>query len=598
MFTIIQKSIGRLLLFLYLPFMIDSFFYAKIWVAILLIVSLSCQTDAPVLSNTITIRLASEPEQVDPLLARTLADRQLSELLFLPLLDYDPQTLEMVPVLAEDFPSIKKITDGLYSGGTAYDFTIRAAARWDNGDPVTAKDYIFTFKTLLHPNVNAAPFRAYFNFLKAIEPDPDNPKKFRVITDRPYILALEALGSIGIYPAYHYDPGQVLEKIKMGDLTDSERADSLVKNNASFAAFAADFNNKKTTSTVGGSAYQLTAWTANQQLILQKKENHWTNSTSDLPDYLRTIPDKLIFKIIPDINSAISLLQSEKLDVLTDLPSGQIPTLQEELVDHYNFYTPKKLVYYYIGINGNQPYLNQPDTRRAVAHLVEVDFIIKNLFAGYAQRTIGPIHPSKSYYNTGLAPIEYDPAKATQYLEKQGWEMAANGILYKKINGKNMPLRLRYAYHASNQTAEEVGILLQKSARAIGIEVIPEAMEIKSLLTAYRQRDYDLIYLKWTVPSGLDDLRQIWHSTGNVAGGSNRTGFGDAVSDEIIDKIRVSYSPKIRKELYFRIQNIIYQEQPYIFLYTPLERMAIHKRFKMKPTAHYPGYTITQFNVR
>lgn len=573
------------------------FSYAKVWVVLFLVFHIHCKTDHPVHTRTASIRLASEPEQADPLLARTLADRQLNQLLFLPLLDYDPQTLELVPVLAENLPVVIPITEGQWTGGTRYDFTIREAARWDNGDPVTAQDYIFTFKTLLHPGVNAAPFRAYFNFLKDVKTDPDNAKKFQIITDRPYILALEALGNIGIYPAYHYDPGQVLEKIKIADLADPERANTLIEKDGAFAAFAESFNNKKPANTIGGSAYQLREWKANQELILQKKENHWTDTTPGLPEYLKAIPDKISLQVIPDINSAISLLQAEKLDVLTDLPAEQFSDLQTSLSDKYQFFTPKKLVYYYIGINGNQSHLNTPETRKALAHLVDVEFIIKQLLSGYAQRTIGPIHPSKTYYHPGLHPVEYDPEQSAQLLIAQGWKMGAAGILEKNIAGKNIPFRLRYFYHAANQTAEEAGILLQKAAKKAGIEIIPEAMEIKALLTAYRQRDYDLIYLKWTVPSGLDDLRQTWHSSGNVAGGSNRTGFGNAASDQIIDKIRVSYSPKIRKELYFRIQEIIYQEQPYIFLYTPLERMAIHKRFKMEPTALYPGYCISRFGT-
>ena len=544
--------------------------------------SIQCRQNTQVVkTDTIMIRLAAEPEQVDPLLARTLADRQLNNLLFLPLLDYDPQTLKLVPILARTLPVVDSIKSGPWQGGIRYQFTIRPNATWDNGTPVTAKDYIFTFKTLLNPGVNATPFRIYFNFLKDIVVDPNDPKKFSVYTDRPYTMALEALGSIGLYPEYHYDANQLIKNIPITDLTDTDRADSIYQNTIALQEFAEKFNNKNPHQTIGGSAFEITQWNTNQQIVLTKKKQHWTE---DIPS-LQSFPDQLIYKIIPDVNSALSLLYNQKLDVMTGIPPIQFESIKRELNENYNFYTPQKLSYDYIGINGNQSFLQEVNVRRALAHLVDVEQIISEIWNGQAERTIGPIHPAKSYYHQKLLPISFDPSQANTLLNKSGF-----GV------GKEQ-LQLRYFYNIKNEKAAEIGLLLKKAARAINVEILPTGMEIKALLTAYRQRQYDLIYLTWTSPPGLDDLRQTWHSSSNVAGGSNRTGFGDKASDQLIDEIRISYNRKNQKELYLRIQEIIYQNQPYIFLYTPLERMAIHHRFSMEPTPLYPGYKIGRFNL-
>ncbi len=548
-------------------------------ILLLCCISIQCKRDSSsVDKNTVTIRLATEPEQVDPLLARTLADRQLNNLLFLTLLDYDPQTLELIPILAEMLPTVDSITNGPWQGGMRYQFTIRRDATWDNGSPVTAADYIFTFKTLLNPGINAAPFRIYFNFLKDIIADPIDPKKFTVITDRPYVMALEALGTIGLYPEYYYDKNQLTKNILITDLTNAGRVDSIYQNTIELQNFAEAFNNKSPHKTIGGGAYQITEWIANRQIVLAKKTPHWTEKIPALTAH----PNQLIFKIIPDINSALSLLQSQKLDVLTGIPPDRFTSLKESLKANYNFYKTPKLSYDYIGINGNQEQLADVKVRRALAHLLDVNAIITEL-GNDARRIIGPIHPAKSYYHSGLGPIKFDIMRADSLLNQSGF------------GTKNKPLQLRYYYNIKNEKAAEIGLLLEKMARVVNIKIIPMGMDIKALLTHYRRRDYDLIYLTWTTPPGLDDLRQAWHSSGNVAGGSNRTGFGDKISDQIIDQIRISYDSKTRKELYLRIQEIIYQAQPYIFLYTPYERMAVHKRFSMYPTARYPGYTISEF---
>ena len=553
-------------------------------IAILLCLgSIQCKrATSTIEAGTVMIRLAAEPEQVDPLLARTLADRQLNNLLFLTLLDYDPQTLELLPVLAETIPTVDPILSGTWQGGIKYQFTIRKDATWDNGSPVTAADYIFTFKTLLNPGVNAAPFRIYFNFLKDIIADPLDPKKFTVFTDRPYAMALEALGTVGIYPEYFYDKDQLTENIPITDLTDTKRVDTMYQNTKALQIFAKQFNDKNPQQTLGGSAYKISEWITKQRIVLTKKKQHWTEKIPSLS----SLPNQLIFKIIPDANSALSLLYNQELDVLTGIPPSRFETLKKELATDYHFYTPPKLSYDYIGINGNQDRLANPNVRRALAHLVDVEEIISEIWNGQAQRTIGPIHPSKPYYHQELPPILFDPVHADSLLANAGF------------GSDHATLQLRYFYNIKNEKAAEVGLLLKKAAQALNVEIIPTGMEIKALLTTYRQRDYDLIYLTWTTPPGLDDLRQTWHSSSNVAGGSNRTGFGDKTSDQLIDQIRISYDSKTQKELYLRIQEIIYHAQPYIFLYTPLERMAIHKRFATHPTARYPGYTISRFSFK
>ena len=557
--------------------LLKPFLYTLIF---LFFTGIQCKQNASTVDTaTVTIRLAAEPEQVDPLLARTLADRQLNNLLFLTLLDHDPQTLELLPVLAETLPMVTPISKGRWKGGIKYDFTIRKDATWDNGTPVTAADYIFTFKILLNPGVNAAPFRVYFNFLKDIIPDPLDPKSFTVITDRPYAMALEALGTVGLYPEYFYDKNQLTKDISISDLADETQVDSIYQNTLALQKFAENFNNKNTQQTIGGSAYKITEWISNQLIILTKKKQHWTEKIPSLA----AIPSQLIFKIIPDINSALSLLHNQELDVLTGIPPNRFEIIKDELSTDYHFYTPPKLSYDYIGINGNQEKLANPNLRRALAHLVDVEQAITEIWNGQAQRTIGPIHPSKSYYHRALPPILFDPVQADSLLKKAGFEIDKRA------------LKLRYFYNIKNEKAAEIGLLLKKAARTMNIEITVTGMEIKALLTTYRQRNYDLIYLKWTTPPGLDDLRQTWHSSSNVAGGSNRTGFGDKNSDQLIDQIRITYDLKTQKELYLRIQEVIYQAQPYIFLYTPLERMAVHKRFTMHPTARFPGYEIAKF---
>jgi peptide/nickel transport system substrate-binding protein len=94
-------------------------------------------------------------------------------------------------------------------------------------------------------------------------------------------------------------------------------------------------------------------------------------------------------------------------------------------------------------------------------------------------------------------------------------------------------------------------------------------------------------------------MKQVWHSEAIGQGGSNRVSFSSAEADRIIDEIRVTLDHEKQKELYYRIQEIIYEEQPYVFLFVASERIAINNRFDgTEVSVQRPGYRDASFKLR
>ena len=85
----------------------------------------------------------------------------------------------------------------------------------------------FTLKALFNPLVNAAPVRAYLEFIRGIEIDADNPKKFTVYTNQKYIVGEAAIGNIPIYPTYVYDKDGLMSDYALSDLTDPDKSAEL-----------------------------------------------------------------------------------------------------------------------------------------------------------------------------------------------------------------------------------------------------------------------------------------------------------------------------------------------------------------------------------
>lgn len=552
-------------------------------------------------SFVVNARLAGEPDKLHPLLSLNAYAAQVEELLFLPLQQFDPVTLTLQPVVAQATPGIVPIQAGPFQGGVAYTFQIREEATWDNGQPVVADDYVFTLKAMLNPEVATPHYRSYFDFLGDVQIDPVNPKVFTVKVKKTYMLAEAALSSLPIYPKYLYDPNGWLDQFSIPGLQEGQLDEAKMQLLGQFAEAFESHRHFATPEGIGGCGpYSLVSWETGRRITLQKKANWWGATLAHTYPLLAAHPTEIQYKIIPDNAAAITALKTGQLDVAAEIKPLSFTELKSSdfINQQFNLYTPPYLSYYYIGINGNKPALSNQPTRRALAHLMDTQQAIESLLFGMGERVVGPIHPSKSFYNKNLQPIEFNIDKARQLLQQDGWaDTDRDGILDKTLPSGKQILQLEFLYSASNELGEGVGLLLKEAAAKAGIAIELKGMDFKNAVTAYRARDYDLAFFAWSKLPGPDDLKQIWHTSSDTPTGGNRTGFGDQQSDALIDAIRVTLDENKRNDLYLRIQERIYDDQPYIFLFAPLERIAINKRFSATTSARRPGFFIRQFTL-
>ena len=88
-----------------------------------------------------------------------------------------------------------------------------------------------------------------------------------------------------------------------------------------------------------------------------------------------------------------------------------------------------------------------------------------------------------------------------------------------------------------------------------------------------------MVFGQWGGNSQPEDYSQLWSTREWASGGSNLTGFGNAETDALIDSIRYATNADQRIVFSKKLQKIVYDEQPYVFLYAPRRCVAIHKRF-------------------
>lgn len=543
--------------------------------------------------SDVIVRLDADPDGLNPVLSSTGYATIVCNQIFSYLLFIDPVTLQLVPQLAKSLPAVEEITSGPYAGGVAYTFEIHDEAVWDDGKPVTANDYIFTLKAALNPLVNAARYRSFLSFIKDIQVDPANPKKFTVLTNEKYILGEEAVATtLPVLPAHLYDPQGFLSAISYKDMADEAKIADMAAKDQRLKQFADAFqspetmNNKARIS--GSGPYRLESWVQGQSVEVIKKDNYWGDKLADKFPALAAYPDKLVFKPIGNAATALAALKAEEIDVMADIDPKDFTDMKNDKLinDRYNLATPISLSSFFIYINTQNPKLNDKRVRQALAYAINVDEIINTLYFGLAERLSSPVLPSKDYRNTDLKEVPYDPAKAKELLKAAGWmDSNNNGTVDKMINGKLTELSVTYLISPQREISKNIALLMQDNARKAGIGIEIVSKEFPEIIASLKKRDYELSSGGRTVSPTLWDPMQSWHTQGD-----NRTGFGNASSDSLIEQLRITLDKTKRDAMYKQLQAIIYDEQPEVYLYAPSGRLAVHKRFETPATAMYPGF--------
>lgn len=551
--------------------------------------------------NIVYSRLRADADNLNPYYATNSYSQEVYKYIFPYMLYFSPKTLELEPILVKERAKIEEVSEGKYKGGLSYTFEFLDELKWDNGEEVTGEDVIFSLKVMFNPKVPAQRARIGYEFIEELVIDEENPKKFTFYTMDRYILSEVQLSTILLYPEYVYDADGLLKDFPLEDLMDSEKANALAEKDDRLQQFADHFAQSKFArekgSVVSCGAYELDEWETGQRIILKKKENWWGDGLGEKYHMLESKPKEIHFKIMSDQTAAVAALRDQELDAIDQMQPEDFIELSKDnrMQELYEFKKPTRLVGYAAMFNLQDEKLKDKNVRRAIAHLFDINSIIDNVLYGMGEPIVGPVHPSKSYYAKDLPTIEFSTDKAKKMLADAGWvDTNNNGIVDKEIDGEQVEMEIDYLI--SSATEEEIGLLFQNNAKEAGVRVNVNKKEFVTKLGDLKKGDFEMAQSGWRTYPMPYDPKQIWHSSSAVAGGSNYSGFVSDEADQLIDNIRVEINDEKRNEMYQRFQEIIYEEQPYVFLFTPLNPTAISKRFEAESSSL--GYFPNMFELK
>ena len=261
--------------------------------------------------------------------------------------------------------------------------------------------------------------------------------------------------------------------------------------------------------------------------------------------------------------------------------------------------------YYYLGMNmrpdgvKRKAFFDDVRVRRAMAHLTPVDEIVEVLLRGQGSRQVSNMSNLKKNYNDTLKLIELDLEKAKKLLDEAGWIDSDNDNIRDKIvNGEKLQLSFELSY-MSSASSKEMALMVKESMWRAGVNAIPSPMDFTLFYKNAYEHDFDMMVGGWGGSAAYSNPYQLWHTSSWANKGSNFTGFGDAESDSLIYAANTSIDPEKHRNAMWALQAKIYNDQPYVFLYSPKRKLVSHKRFENTDFYYeQPGFMLNNFLLK
>ncbi len=303
------------------------------------------------------------------------------------------------------------------------------------------------------------------------------------------------------------------------------------------------------------------------------------------PDYFEGRPyiDGYIMRIIPDTATMFLELRANGIDRMGLTPLQYTRQTENNLFrKNYNKFRYLSFAYTYLGYNLKNPLFADKRVRQAIAYAVNREEIIDGVLLGLGKPATGPYKPGTWAYNPNVRAYPYDPQKAKALLAEAGWRDAdGDGILDKE--GKAFEFEI--ITNQGNEIRAKCAEIIQQRLAEVGIRVKIRVVEWAAFVNDFiNKRKFDATILGWTIPME-PDLYDVWHSSKTGPEELNFVSYKNAEVDALIVKARETFDQKLRKRCYDRIQEILAEEQPYLFLYVPDALPIIHARFRGVETA-------------
>ena len=500
---------------------------------VLLLFLLGCGEAAPREGGTVVIASGSDLDFANPLVSvEKFTGEILRYVLFTPLIRYGPE-LDYQPALAESWE---------LEGDTAVVFHLRRDVRWHDGRPTTAHDVLFTYERAADP-ATAFPNADYFsNWTGGAVVDSYTVR----FTFEPHA---EALGGLPFTPVV---PEHVLDTVPPEALRQTP--------------FNAD--------PVGNGPFRFVSRRAGDRWIFERN-----------PDYPEGLGgparlDRLVWRVVPNSSAQIAELVAGEADLVVHPQPGAL----KEMADRPGIRVVLKpsRQFSFVVWNESRSPLDRPSVRRALTLAIDRQEILDGLRGGLGELGVGPIGPFHWAWDEGLEPPPFDPDSARALLDVEGIRDRDGDGVRELPDGGELTIELKFfsALDYYRDAAEAI----RDDLAAIGVEVSTRPTEPNTLFADVTSPDrrFDAAILGWSADIRLD-LRDLFHSDA-LDGPYQFAQYGNPEVDSLIDRATMETRRDRARPLWYRVQEILLEEQPWTVLNYQTDALLARERVRALET--------------
>ncbi|WP_278496230.1 peptide ABC transporter substrate-binding protein [Pantoea vagans] len=464
--------------------------------------------------------IKDEPASLDPLKAVGLPEIQVIRDLFEGLTNQDAQG-KIVPGVAQSWSS---------NDNKTWVFTLRNNARWSNGDPVTAQDFVYSWQRLVDPK-NSSPF-AWFAGLSGIEnaaaitkgemtPDKlgviaQGKTQLKVTLDRPVPWFPALVANVALFP--------VPQK------TIAQEGDSWTSPGK----------------LVGNGAYQLSERVVNEKIVLIRNPDYWDDAHSVLT--------KVTFVPINEESSATKRYRANDVDITESFPKNMYAMLKKTLPGEV--YTPDQLGTYYYAFNTQKGPTADVRVRKALSWSIDRKVIAEKVL-GTGEKPAWHFTPDVT---AGFKPL---PTFMQQH-DQNTLNAQAKALLTSAGYGPGKPLKLKLFYNTSESHQKIAIAVASMWKKNLGVDVTLENQEWKTYIDSRNSGNFDVIRASWVGDYNEPSTFLNLLTSGNS---SNISRFSNADYDAVIAKASKETNDQARNSDYNRAEQILAEQTPIAPIY-------------------------------
>lgn len=251
------------------------------------------------------------------------------------------------------------------------------------------------------------------------------------------------------------------------------------------------------------------------------------------------------------------------------------------------------------------PIFGDVRVRQALSFAVDTADLVENVLDGEGQQIFGTEIPTSWAINPDLEPYPFDLEQADALLVEAGWvldddgDRVCDGCLYAEDGS---PFEFDLITNQGNPQRESIGVIIQEQLSQLGIQVNYQAIDFNTVINAILNQEHDAVIIGWSLsfPSNPDQTQIFGPEADTVGAGFNT---GSWINEEYIalnEQARTiaGCDPAERAELYYRMQEIVQEDAPYIFLYSPNDMYAASPDLEgFSPFANVPFWNVTTWAI-